>query len=159
MKMVAYYRTEFGLLHLEEEDGVIVRCHWTEKIPDEYCDALVPGHGMLADALRQFDEYFAGQRREFQFPIKLEGTPFQMRVWNTLQEIPYGSTASYWAIARKIGCERGVRAVAQACHRNPIGIIVPCHRIIGSDGSLTGYAGGLDKKEALLRLEGSLLKI
>ena len=104
-------------------------------------------------ARQQLTEYFAGERREFDLPLKLSGTEFQMSVLHALQQIPYGETTSYSDIAERIGRPKAVRAVGAANGRNPIPIIVPCHRVIGSHGDLTGFGGGLDTKEALLRLE------
>ena len=104
-------------------------------------------------ARQQLTEYFAGERREFDLPLKLSGTEFQMNVLHALQQIPYGETTSYADIAERIGRPKAVRAVGAANGRNPIPIIVPCHRVIGSHGDLTGFGGGLDTKEALLRLE------
>lgn len=107
----------------------------------------------FAAARQQLTEYFAGERRAFDLPLKLNGTEFQMSVLQALQQIPYGETTSYAEIAERIGRPRAVRAVGAANGRNPIPIIVPCHRVIGSHGELTGFGGGLDTKEALLRLE------
>jgi methylated-DNA-[protein]-cysteine S-methyltransferase len=107
----------------------------------------------LGDACRQLREYFAGERREFDLPLKLEGTEFQVSVLEALQEIPYGETVSYGEVATRIGHPRAVRAVGAANGRNPLPIVIPCHRVIGSTGDLTGFGGGLDTKEALLRLE------
>ena len=107
----------------------------------------------LAEASRQLREYFDGERREFDLPLRLGGTEFQVSVLEALQEIPYGETTSYGEIARRIGRPKAVRAVGAANGRNPIPIVVPCHRVIGSTGDLTGFGGGLDTKEALLRLE------
>ncbi len=101
----------------------------------------------------QLAEYFSGQRKEFDVPLSLDGTEFQVSVLEALQEIPYGETTSYGAIAKQIGRPKAVRAVGAANGRNPIPIIVPCHRVIGSSGDLTGFGGGLDTKAALLRLE------
>jgi methylated-DNA-[protein]-cysteine S-methyltransferase len=109
----------------------------------------------LAQCRRELDEYFAGRRREFSVALDLHGTPFQMRCWNALVEIPYGQTCSYGDLARKVGCPNGFRAVGMANHDNPIPIIVPCHRVITTDRKLGGYGGGLDVKEKLLRLEGA----
>ncbi len=110
---------------------------------------------------KQLAEYFAGERKDFDVPLALSGTEFQVSVLEALQTIPYGETTSYGAIAQQIGRPKAVRAVGAANGRNPIPIIVPCHRVIGSGGDLTGFGGGLDTKEALLRLEaensGSLL--
>ena len=107
----------------------------------------------FAAARQQLAEYFAGERRTFDLPLRLNGTEFQMSVLQALQQIPYGETTSYADIAERIGRPKAVRAVGAANGRNPIPIIVPCHRVIGSHGDLTGFGGGLDTKEALLRLE------
>ena len=107
----------------------------------------------FADAIKQLDEYFAGTRTEFDLPLKLNGTEFQVDVLEELLRIPYGETTSYGDIANRIGRPKAVRAVGAANGRNPIPIVVPCHRVIGSTGDLTGFGGGLDTKEALLRLE------
>ena len=104
-------------------------------------------------ARQQLTEYFAGERREFDLPLRLNGTEFQLSVLQALQEIPYGETTSYADIAERVGRPKAVRAVGAANGRNPIPIIVPCHRVIGSHGDLTGFGGGLETKEALLRLE------
>ncbi|MGC9967237.1 MAG: methylated-DNA--[protein]-cysteine S-methyltransferase [Syntrophobacteraceae bacterium] len=105
----------------------------------------------------QLHEYFAGRRRQFDIPLHLQGTPFQMKVWNALMEIPLGSTVSYGELAGRIKRKNAVRAVGAAVGRNPVSVIVPCHRVIGSGGSLTGYAGGLERKRALLDLEEAVL--
>lgn len=107
----------------------------------------------LAIARQQLQEYFAGDRKDFDLPLRLDGTEFQVKVLNALQKIPYGETVSYGEIAKRIGKPKAVRAVGAANGRNPIPIVVPCHRVIGSGGDLTGFGGGLDTKEALLRLE------
>lgn len=109
----------------------------------------------IAAAARQLTEYFAGKRREFDLPLDAHGTPFQKRVWNALRRIPYGETRSYGDIARAAGSPKGARAVGMANHNNPIGIVVPCHRVIASDGSLGGYGGGLELKRRLLELEAA----
>ncbi len=117
---------------------------------------LDPDLGILQDASLQLHEYFAGRRRQFDIPLHLLGTPFQMKVWNALLEIPLGSTVSYGELAGRIKRKEAVRAVGAAVGRNPVSVIVPCHRVIGSGGSLTGYAGGLERKRALLDLEEAL---
>jgi methylated-DNA-[protein]-cysteine S-methyltransferase len=109
----------------------------------------------LAAAVRQLTEYFAGTRREFDLPLRPQGTAFQQRVWRELTEIPYGETWSYGELAKRIDKPSASRAVGLANGRNPISILVPCHRVIGADGSLTGYGGGLDRKRWLLAHEGS----
>ncbi|EOD54281.1 methylated-DNA--[protein]-cysteine S-methyltransferase [Aeromonas molluscorum] len=108
----------------------------------------------LAPYLAEFREYFAGERQGFTLPLAAKGTEFQQAVWQALCDIPYGETCSYGEIARRIGRPKAVRAVGAANGRNPLSIIVPCHRVIGQNGSLTGYAGGLAIKQALLKLEG-----
>lgn len=107
----------------------------------------------IEKAMAELDEYFDGRRTDFDIPVIFAGTLFQKTVWEALREIAYGTTESYSQIARRIGIPKGVRAVANAVGANPISIFVPCHRVIGSDGSLTGYAGGLDAKRKLLTLE------
>ena len=104
-------------------------------------------------ATTQLQEYFAGIRKTFTFPIELRGTPFQISIWKELARIPYGETRTYGDIARAIGNPKAIRAVGMACNRNPIWIVIPCHRVIGSNQKLTGYAGGLSMKDALLNLE------
>lgn len=105
---------------------------------------------------RQLEGYFSGNLRDFNIPMQIEGTDFQQRVWKELQKIPYGQAISYLELARRLGDEKCIRAAARANGANPIAILIPCHRVIGSDGSLVGYGGGLDMKEFLLRLEGVL---
>ena len=124
-------------------------------------DVLEEETALLSEAKRQLLEYFAGERKKFELPLSMHGTKFQMRDWEELLAIPYGETRSYGEIARAIGCPKGSRAVGMANRNNPIAIIVPCHRVIGSNGSLTGYAGknkALDIKEYLLKLEGVKLE-
>jgi methylated-DNA-[protein]-cysteine S-methyltransferase len=112
----------------------------------------------LAEAERQLGEYFAGERTHFDLPLAPSGTPFQRAVWEALRTIPHGETRSYAEIALQIGNPKGVRAVGLANGRNPISIVVPCHRVIGKNGTLTGYGGGLDRKRTLLELEGVVSK-
>jgi methylated-DNA-[protein]-cysteine S-methyltransferase len=113
----------------------------------------------FGEALAQLGEYFEGRRREFELRLAPSGTPFQLRVWSALREIPYGRTASYGEIARKVGVPSAPRAIGVANGLNPIGVIVPCHRVIGADGSLTGYGGGLERKRLLLDLEAGVLPL
>lgn len=110
----------------------------------------------IAPVTRQLNEYFNGDRRQFDLPIDLCGTSFQKLVWQQLQTIPYGEVRSYKDVAQAMGAPKAVRAVGGANNRNPVSIIVPCHRVVGSNGSLVGYGGGLEVKEYLLRLEGAL---
>lgn len=113
-----------------------------------------PNHPVLREAGRQLREYFAGKRRQFNMQLDFSGTEFQNKVWHALQTIPFGETRSYGDIADQIGSRKAVRAVGAANGRNPIPIIVPCHRVIGANGTLTGFAGGLEIKAQLLALEG-----
>jgi O-6-methylguanine DNA methyltransferase len=111
---------------------------------------------LLRPYLRELEEYFAGKRREFTFPLDLRGTDFQRACWRALLDIPYGETRTYADIARAVGRAQAFRAVGMANNRNPIAIVVPCHRVIASDGTLCGYGGGLEVKRKLLELEGAL---
>lgn len=113
-------------------------------------------HRLLQQAITQLTQYFAGQRRQFDLPLDLSaGTPFQQTVWRALQSLAFGQTCSYGALSAQIGRPTAVRALSGAVARNPVSIIVPCHRVLGANGALTGYAGGLDRKAALLKLEGT----
>lgn len=113
----------------------------------------------FAEVIRQLQAYFRGELKEFDLPLKMEGTEFQLRVWNALRAIPYGETISYAQLARRIGNPKAVRAVGLANGSNPIPIIVPCHRVIGSDGSLTGFGGGIPTKKKLLELESQQMSL
>ncbi len=113
----------------------------------------------LAEPCRQLRQYFDGERREFDLPLALHGNDFELRVWDALCEIPYGQTVSYQRVAEAIGKPGAARAVGVANARNPIAVIVPCHRVIGANGSLTGYGGGLERKRLLLELEAGLLRL
>jgi O-6-methylguanine DNA methyltransferase len=124
---------------------------WPDAVQD-------PGADPLPEVRRQLDEYLAGQRRTFELPLDPVGTEFQRLCWDALLAIPYGETRSYSAQARTIGRPSAIRAVGRANHDNPIGVIIPCHRVLGADGSLTGYAGGLDMKRTLLELEGAITR-
>ena len=147
MKKIFYYDTYAGRIGIAEEDGAITHLIFSER------DWTVEETDLIKETKRQLDEYFAGKRKEFDIPTRLEGTKFQKRVWEELRKIPYGKTVTYKDIAEAVGCPKGFRAVGLANNRNPISIIYPCHRVIGSNGSLTGYGGGLDVKEKLLELE------
>lgn len=113
---------------------------------------------LLERTARELEEYFQGRRRTFMVPVEPAGTPFQQRVWAALREIPYGAAASYGEIAARVGSPRACRAVGMANHRNPVAIIIPCHRVVGASGALVGYAGGLEAKRFLLELEGCPLR-
>jgi methylated-DNA-[protein]-cysteine S-methyltransferase len=136
----------------DQEKAEMSRLRWW---PDAVHD---PGADPLPEVRRQLDEYLAGRRRTFDLPLDPRGTEFQRLCWDALQAIPYGETRSYSAQARTIGRPSAIRAVGRANHDNPIGVIIPCHRVLGADGSLTGYAGGLDMKRTLLELEGALTR-
>jgi methylated-DNA-[protein]-cysteine S-methyltransferase len=114
-----------------------------------------PDDPLLREAATQVTDYFAGRRKQFELPLDLQGSPFQQSVWQALRDIDCGATRSYADIARGIGSPQAVRAVGAAVGRNPVSVIVPCHRVLGSSGQLTGYAGGLDRKRALLALEST----
>jgi methylated-DNA-[protein]-cysteine S-methyltransferase len=115
-------------------------------------------HPVLRQAVAQLVEYFAGRRTAFDLPLDLQGgTPFQQSVWDALLRIPRGGTTSYAELARRLGKPQAARAIGAAVGRNPVSIVVPCHRVLGTDGTLTGYAGGLERKTALLQLEGALM--
>lgn len=148
------YQTFFGQYTLIEQDGFITHLSFgnSPKLPKQ---AEVKETPLLKKALQQLEEYLAGQRQNFDLPLKPQGTPFQQKVWQALLTIPYGQTASYKEIAIKAGSPKGCRAVGMANNKNPIAIIIPCHRVIGSNGNLIGYAGGLDIKQKLLELESN----
>lgn len=132
-----------------DEDGIqsVTILNSEEKITD-----IIPE--ILEDCVIQLKEYFEGLRKQFQLKLNPEGTPFQKKVWDELLKIPFGKTISYLELSKKLGDIKAIRAVANANGKNPLWIIVPCHRVIGSDGSLTGYAGGLQRKQWLLEHEG-----
>lgn len=128
------------------------------RTPDEGQDEDQANAAVLAAAARQLAEYFAGERRSFDLPLALAGTEFQRRVWAALRDIPYGETISYAELARRIGQPTAMRAVGLANGRNPVSIVVPCHRVIGASGSLTGYGGGLASKAKLIELEWRVIQ-
>ncbi|MFF9199107.1 methylated-DNA--[protein]-cysteine S-methyltransferase [Streptomyces sp. NPDC014779] len=141
-------------LTLVAVDGVLSRIHMTaqrHRPPEETFGA--PDPRPFTEAVRQLDAYFAGELTEFDLPLHLVGTPFQLRVWEQLRRIPYGETRTYGELAEALGNPGASRAVGLANGKNPVSIVVPCHRVIGSGGSLTGYGGGLDRKQRLLAFE------
>ena len=149
-----------GALTLVASDKGLTAILWENDDPDRV--RLSPltevvGHPVLVAAERQLAEYFAGARKAFDLPLDFQGTDFQKQVWAALLTIPFGETRSYAEIARAIGRPTACRAVGAANGKNPISIVAPCHRVIGADGTLTGFAGGLKAKEYLLGLEGLLL--
>ena len=147
--------TPIGRLTIVAEDAGLLRIQWDGEEPMK---GSVEGRTEVLDrAARQLDEYFAGARRSFDLPLALVGTPFQRKVWLELAAIPYGTTISYGEQARRLGRPRAARAVGAANGANPVPIVLPCHRVIGAGGALTGFGGGLDIKRDLLALEARSL--
>ena len=144
-----------GPLTLAGRSGRLMHLRMVDQTYEPSHDGWERDGVAFPDAVEQLESYFAGERTEFDLELELLGTPFQRSVWAALLTIPYGETRSYGEIAAQIGSPGAFRAVGLANGHNPIGIIVPCHRVIGSNGSLTGYGGGLDRKRALLALEKS----
>ena len=147
-----------GRLTLVASDDGLAAVLWENDRPGRVrlnVEAEEPEHPRLVEAERQLEEYFAGRRTRFDLPLDVSGTVFQRKVWTALLTIPFGETRSYKEIARQIGSPDAVRAVGAANGRNPVSIIAPCHRVIGSTGELTGFAGGLDTKARLLSLEAA----
>lgn len=147
------YESAIGPLEIVGTEEAIQALHFVDEATGDAPAALPP---VITDCLAQLDEYFGGRRREFTLSLAPAGTDFQQQVWRQLLTIPFGQTVSYLDIAVAIGNEKAVRAVGLANGRNPISLIIPCHRVIGSDGTLTGYGGGLWRKEWLLKHEGAL---
>lgn len=151
-----HFPSPVGTLKLVASDAGLSAILWQDDREDRVrLGAMTeqPDHPILAETRRQLEEYFAGQRTQFDLPLDFRGTAFQKSVWAALLTIPAGETRSYAAIAAQVGCPGACRAVGAANSRNPISIVAPCHRVIGSDGSLTGFAGGLQGKAHLLDLE------
>ncbi|TWF82945.1 methylated-DNA--[protein]-cysteine S-methyltransferase [Kitasatospora viridis] len=158
MKVHTVIDSPCGPLTLVAEDGALTGLYMTDQRhrPDQSgFGPRADGEPVFALAADQLAAYFAGELREFELPLAPHGTPFQQRVWEQLRRIPYGETRSYGELALALGAPNASRAVGLANGRNPIGVIVPCHRVVGADGSLTGYGGGLPRKRMLLALEGA----
>lgn len=164
--LTTFHDTPCGVLRIATHGGSLVLCDWVggscerklARIAKSLGCAAAEDPSPLADrVIVQIDEYFASQRKEFDLPLQFIGTDFQVSVWQSLLDIPYGRTITYAEQSRRIGRPEAVRAVAAADGANPISVIAPCHRVIGSNGRLTGYAGGLDIKFKLLALEQNLL--
>ena len=163
---IHYFKIPLGELILGSLEDQLCLCDWRYRkmrvaIDKRIQVGLKAGYeeeesATIRLAKQQLTEYLAGKREQFDVPILLEGTPFQKSVWNELTQIPFGKTETYLGLSRKLNNENGIRAVASANGANAISIFVPCHRIIGTDGKLVGYAGGLPAKKKLLQLEGSL---
>ena len=142
-----------GPLTLEEENGALTALRFHPDLPRDAAPLALPSTPLLRQAAAELREYFEGEREIFTIPLAPKGTPFQQRVWAALREIPYGATRSYKELAIAVGNEKACRAVGMANNRNPLPIFIPCHRVVGSDGKLVGYAGGLDVQKHLLELE------
>lgn len=155
MKIQYQYQTDLGMLYIVQEDDAIAEVGILQ--PNQIIPYETRETSLIQNAYQQLKEYFQGERQTFQLPLAPKWTPFQQKVWKTLQTIPYGETWSYLQMAKAIGNPKACRAVGMANHRNPIGIIIPCHRVIGSNGDLVGYASGLDMKRYLLNLEKETL--
>ena len=152
----AYYESEPGLIEITAGETGIITLYFTKKKSNLKSDSKsFPVH--LKDCIRQLDEYFKGKRMTFDLPLIISGTDFQKKVWNELKKIPFGKTASYKEIALKAGNIKAVRAIGNANNKNKIAVIIPCHRVIGSDGKLSGYAGGVKRKKWLLEHERNFL--
>lgn len=166
---IQYYTTAVGELILGATDGRLCVCDWRYRKMRDAVDSRIKktlnaefveqGDAVIDLAIRQLEEYFLQQRRDFDVPLLTAGTSFQKLVWDQLQQIPYGSVASYKQLAEKMDNPKAVRAVASANGANALSILVPCHRIIGSNGQLVGYAGGLPAKQKLLSLESDLFAL
>jgi len=165
MRYKCYLRTPIGMLGIEEEDGAVTALYLKEECLSEGCadenqENQISESVLLRKVSAQLTEYFEGRRKEFDIPINPQGTEFQKKVWKTLCDIPYGETRTYGDIAVQIGNSKATRAVGGANNKNPIMLLIPCHRVIGADGSLTGFGCGLNVKECLLNLEknGSMMQ-
>ncbi len=152
---VMYYKTPVGIAQITEDDGFISRIH----ILDGEHKATPDDTPLLKETAKQFDEYFAGTRKDFDLPIKQEGTDFQQQVWDELLKIEYGKTISYNQQSQRMNSPLAIRAIASANGKNNLWVVVPCHRVIGSNGSLTGYAGGLWRKQWLLEHEAKVIGV
>lgn len=153
-KYYTTYTSPLGVMTLQaNDDGMLGAWFETQTTQPENLGEYVEGHQILSDVITQLDEYFSGQRKIFDIPLAANGTEFQKKVWQALTTIPYGQTWSYQDLANAIDNPKAVRAVGLANGKNPISIVVPCHRVIGKNGKLTGYAGGVERKAQLLELE------
>lgn len=151
MKNMFFYDTEIGKITIVESNNVIVGVYFADEVDTK--DIKIQETPLLKEAGKQLKEYFEGKRKDFELPLAPKGTEFQKKVWKVLQTIPYGETWSYKQVAEKIGNPKASRAVGMANNKNPISIFIPCHRVIGANGKLIGYGGGLEIKEYLLNLE------
>lgn len=148
---VVYRETAFGVIGVEEAGGAVTQVTFGDGAEVSATGGATP---LIREAFRQLEAYFRGDLKVFSLPLAPAGTPFQRRVWEVLLTIPYGETASYGDVAAAAGNVKAARAVGMANNRNPVAIVIPCHRVIGADGRLVGYGGGLELKRRLLELEG-----
>lgn len=151
MKKIFFYDTKIGKIGIAEENGSITNLYFSETMAD--AKAILEETVILKKTSQQLQEYFAGKRKVFELPLAPKGTEFQQKVWQALKEIPFGETRSYGEIAKRIGQPKASRAVGGANNKNPLPIFIPCHRVIGANGKLVGYAGGLEVKKTLLNVE------
>ncbi|MEI8658997.1 methylated-DNA--[protein]-cysteine S-methyltransferase [Vibrio sp. Hal054] len=156
MNYYTYYQSPYGQMTIQANDtGLLGAWFEIQTTQPQDLGAYSDDHAILNQAKLQLEEYFSGRRTQFDLPLGAKGTDFQQSVWQALCKIPYGETWSYQQLADEIGNPKAVRAVGLANGKNPISVIVPCHRVIGKNGKLTGYAGGVETKEKLLQLERS----
>lgn len=148
-----YFDSPVGVLLIKEVENKLSEIQFCDEIPQPNADAFVPKTELLLECKRQLEEYFQGKRRNFELPLHLGGTQFQQDAWQALTTIPYGQAASYKDMAEKIGRPKAMRAIGNANHNNPIPIVIPCHRVIGANGKMVGYGGGIWRKEWLLSHE------
>ena len=157
-KNAAFYHSPIGIILIEYTDEFITALLFKDEKAEKQSEIVVDqqdkNNGLLNKCQQQLNEYFEGTRREFDFPIQQKGTPFQQKIWAALLEIPYGKTISYLELSKRTGDTKAIRAVGTTNGKNQLSIIVPCHRVIGSHGDLTGYGGGLWRKKWLLQHEG-----
>jgi len=142
------FQTPVGWISVEIENDCISRLDFQENQSEHEGE-----HALFLECEKQLQAYFNGELEKFNLPVRTSGTPFQISVWEELKKIPFGTTVSYLSIAKRLNNEKAVRAVGQAIGKNPIAIVIPCHRVIGKNNALTGFAGGLDRKRKLLQLE------
>jgi methylated-DNA-[protein]-cysteine S-methyltransferase len=152
--MKQYYNSPIGWLSISTSDDFLTSIHFLDEEPEL---GSSDSNAIIQQTITELSEYFEGNRTQFSIPLKPEGSEFQQTVWAQLQQIPYGQTTTYGTLAEKLGNPNKVRAVGKANGQNPIPIIIPCHRVIGADNRLVGYAGGIARKKFLLKHEGALL--
>jgi O-6-methylguanine DNA methyltransferase len=152
----AFVTSSIGVLQLEATENALVAIRFKESKPAD-AESTVSTNPVLDETVAQIDAFFQGQLTSFDLPLDPQGTEFQQSVWQALCKIPYGQTISYGQLAKRLGDPQKVRAVGSANGKNPIPVIIPCHRVVGADGTLVGYSGGISRKKALLRHEGAIL--